>query len=1176
MTIVETVMMKRIAILLTGVLAGVASCGEMEDENVTGTETEVDSEAMTINIATSISGGIESAEATATRATGEEFEDGDKIGVYVVDLDGTGAGTGTSTGAGSGAGTLKNSGNRADNVRFTFDKGKGAWVPSQEIYWKDMKTHIDVYGYYPYTTTVSDVNNLTFTVRKDQSEGADNGGQAGYDASDLLWGKAEDVAPTGKVIMLPFTHRLSKVHVSLEKGSGFKDDEWTAAAKEVIILNTNRIASIDIATGAVIASGNDRETGIIPIKDGDSFNAIVVPQSIPSGTTFISITVAGVSYKFTLNEILRLSSSKQYNFTIEVNKRGEGDFEFIPKINGISEWESDDTQRDLSTREYVVVNVDVPGTLDECIQAAGKDPTSIKNLKLTGNVNARDFAFIKAKMNSLQAINMKEVQIKKCENGDLNGLGVSYKGGMDDELPFGAFSEEVDLLHVVLPDRLKVIGEGAFLGSGISGPLVIPEGVIEIKNSAFSRCSSIGRLSLPSTLVKIGSYAFFYSSISETLSLPSALEYIGDYAFDNCTSLYGDLHLPDNLTYIGRGAFITCQNLTGSLTIPKGINEIQGAVFSECSSMDGTLKLHDGITKIGADAFNGCCFKGELILPKNLTVIEKGAFADCTFNGTLSLPDKLVKIGNGAFEGNDRLTGILYFPESLISLGTSVFGGCCNLEGIVLPENFDFLPSGTFNGCYGLNKIVCKNEIPPQVAPDAFLGVPKDNFTVEVPESSVHQYQVSDGWSDFKRISAYRNLVITPRVATALNTKATRTLTLRADEKWFVESQPDWVRLSQTEGSGKATLSVTFTQMPEGASREGDIVIKLRDKDYSTVCHVTQYDYDYAEDQIITIQKALKGDGVNLMFLGDGYSAKDIHEGAMERDISAAVEHFFSVEPYKSYRKYFNVYTGVAVSQESGIGGVNTIIHNRFNTTSRDIGTIGCRTEYDYQKIFEYAAKAPSISKDNIGKTLVVMVLNTSEYDGTTYMFDDSSAISFCPVGEGCNGDDFRGMILHEAGGHGFGKLADEDIRFNGFATSDAINAISIARARGWYENISTTSNTDRVPWSHLINHEKYRSIVDVFEGGFSYTRGVYRSEYNSCMNNSIPYFSTISRESIVRRILKYAGEEFDFSDFVDKDRIVNAPETATGNAVSSLQAGRAKTHHHNSPVFMDSNISER
>lgn len=51
------------------------------------------------------------------------------------------------------------------------------------------------------------------------------------------------------------------------------------------------------------------------------------------------------------------------------------------------------------------------------------------------------------------------------------------------------------------------------------------------------------------------------------------------------------------------------------------------------------------------------------------------------------------------------------------------------------------------------------------------------------------------------------------------------------------------------------------------------------------------------------------------------------------------------------------------------------------------------------------------------------------------------------------------------------------------------------------------------------------------------HNRGVYRSEQNSCMNNDIPYYSTISREAIVKRIMQYAGEEYTFEKFVANDK---------------------------------------
>ena len=37
-------------------------------------------------------------------------------------------------------------------------------------------------------------------------------------------------------------------------------------------------------------------------------------------------------------------------------------------------------------------------------------------------------------------------------------------------------------------------------------------------------------------------------------------------------------------------------------------------------------------------------------------------------------------------------------------------------------------------------------------------------------------------------------------------------------------------------------------------------------------------------------------------------------------------------------------------------------------------------------------------------------------------------------------------------------------------------------------------------------------------------------------MNNNIPYYNAISREAMVKRIMKYAGEEYSFEVFKAKD----------------------------------------
>ena len=1159
-------------IVAAAILTGLATCS-VEEYSF---RTEPDAEEPGL---ITISGEI--SQVYQTRADDSGFADKDQIGVYIVDYNG------------SSAGTLRNNGNRADNVKFTFDEAAYKWTSSRDIYWKDKETHIDVYGYYPYAS-VENVNEYAFEVQKDQSTEALNSKMGGYEASDFLWGKAENAAPTDRIVRLSFSHRMAGVRVTLVKGTGFSDAEWSEASKEVLILNTRRKAVVDLATGVVTASGEAGGTGIIPYRKGKDFRAVVVPQEITEGTPLISVTVGGISYKF--NRGIVFNPSKQHNFTITVNKRAPGDFEFKVSDESITAWENDDVSHDATTREYIVINVETPGTLDKCIEAAGKDVAKVKNLKVTGAINARDFAVMRHLMPVLQSLNLKEVQIKAAEGGYVikgdDGYETSlYESGRDDEIPEHALSDKKSLLHLVLPDKITRVCYGAFGGcTNLTGSLTVPEGVTCLESGSFAGLKSMtGSLSLPESLLRIegdrvagGGGAFNASGFVSELHLPSKLEYIGNWAFDGCLSLYGELRLPETLTYIGECAFINCRSLSGSITIPQQITNISDYVFCGCEGLNGTLTLHDDITSIGVNAFENCRFKGELVLPKSLISIGSDAFSGCDFSGQLVLPDNLVSIGFSAFLHCWRLSGILEIPDNVISIGSGTFAGCRSLEGVILPEGLETILDrtdgyGAFEDCFGINKIVCKGTIPPYIQSGAFDGVSKDNFTVEVPESAVIQYQAAPGWSDFKRISAYRNLSVRPNVATALNTKVTRELVLDADEEWIVESAPNWVILSQKEGKGKTVVKAEFLQMPNGSNREGKIVFKLKDKDYRTTCYLTQYDYTYAEDEIITLHKAAKGNGINIVFLGDGFNAKDISEGLLMKDIQEAVGHFFSIEPYKTYKEYFNVYTGIAVSPESGIGGVNTIIYNRFNTSAKGGVTLGGRNgESDYNEIFKYACKAPTVNEGNLNQTLIIIVPNTSDYGGICYMYDGGEAIAYCPMSDYGYPLDFRGVIQHEAGGHGFGKLGDEYIYHNAFIDACSctccghVDEFNGAKAKGWYENLSLTGKMDEVPWSHLIFNERYGKIVDIYEGGFMHSRGVYRSEYNSCMNNDIPYYSTISREAIVKRIMEYAGEEYSFEKFAANDKIEAQPETASAATKASPFSFSVSggTHQHG-PVFM-------
>ena len=1067
-----------------------------------------------------------------TRVNDNGFCDGDVMGVYIVDYNG------------STPGTLQVSGNRGDNVRHTFDEDAYKWNSAYDLYWKDKHTPIDVYGYYPFGSPES-IDAYPFTVQRDQSTESKDGEMGGYEASDFLWGKVENVAPTTSVIRLPMRHRMANARVTLVEGTGFAAGEWAQTDKIVLAANLVRESTINLADGTVTPAGEVEQTMTVPSRNGDEWRAIVVPQTVPSGVTLFSITIGGVPYKFSKNEAFTYVAGKMNNFSIRVNKKAaSGQYVLTLISESITPWENDLVSHDGSSRQYIIIN-STAGHLKDSIVAANKDYTQVKNLKITGEINTQDFYFMRDEMDNLQALNLKEVAVSGSfgDNSYYKWYNVAEAGEEDGVIPEQALNGKRSLLSIVLPDKLEGIGYSAFGScSNLTGSLTIPEGVTRIAYGAFSGCTSMtGTLSLPSTLEFLGNCSFMSCNFNCDLILPDKLKYLGGIAFYENSYLSGTLMLPDGLEYIGASAFYGCRNITGDIKIPQKITNIESGTFQEMGC-NGTLILHDGITNIGERAFSSTPLRGELTLPKNLVTLGEYAFSGCNFSGNLIIPKGLLIINDGVFYYNSRLTGIVEFPENILSIGTNAFAGCRNIEGLVIPASVENIFGSAFENCFYIGSIVCKGEMPARVASSAFNGVPKDNFTLEVPEAAVPQYQTAPGWNGFKRIAAHHELVCRPSLACALNTESTQTLIVDAEGEWEVASKPDWCELSQTSGGGKTEVTLTIKALAKGSgNREGEIVFKLKDEDYTHKCTVSQYDYEYDEDEWLALQTATRGNngGINIVILGDGYDAEDIANGDYLANMKQQIEYFFGVEPYTTYRDYFNVYTAFPLSQESGVGTVNTIRNNRFNTKY----TGGAGLKADNDEIFSYTLNAPTVNESNLNQTLIIIVPNSTDYGGITQMWTDGSAIAFCPLSTDDYPFDSRGVIQHEAGGHGFGKLGDEYIYHNAFidfcgcSCCGHVDGFNQAKANGWYDNLSLTGKMHEVPWSHLIFDSRYSDLVDIYEGGFMHSRGVFRSEQNSCMNNNIPYYSTISRESIVKRIKRYAGETYSFEEFVANDK---------------------------------------
>ena len=1048
-------------------------------------------------------------------AVDEGFCTGDQVGVYIVNYDG------------ETPGTLKLEDNQADNVRFSYNEN-GDWVSDYDVFYKDNDTKVDFYGYYPYADPTS-IEAYPFEVAKDQSKAAEHGQMATYEASDFLWAKTTKVTPTSSKVILTFHHMMSSARVRFTQGSGWEDAaEYAAATKEVLVNSTIRKSIIDLSTGVVTPQGDAPLDGIVPMNDNGDFRAIVVPQTVPAGKTLLTITVGGVPRNYVRDVDTEYLPGKITNFDLAIKKiPATGEYEIELLGVNITAWEADNVSHGEDAREYVVVNNAVPGDLEKTIvERLEMDPTKIKNLKLLGKITTADYDFMRTKMTGLQRLNLKEVE------SVVDGVYA---------IPASAFVDKKSLVKCVLPDRLERIEHKAFESTSLAGTLLLPEGLKFV--SGFSR-TNITNVIFPTTLEEIGGsdvtkHAFYEcKSLMCEISFPASLRKIGTYAFFR-SALSGNITLPDALEDIGDYAFADCSALSGSLAIPNKIKKISHSAFANCG-FTGTLTFSPGLEEIGSLAFSGTKFKGELNIPSSVLIIGSSAFSRTTFNGALVLPKELISLGSSAFNACWRLSGVVEIPENIISVPQSVFSGCTGLEGIKLHKDIEVIEASAFNNCTGVYSIVCEAKNPPTINVNSFNGVAKDNFTLEVPEASVNLYKNASNWREFKRIAAHREFSISRSLYRTLNDEHSKTFTLRAPsgENWSIESKPDWVIVSPASGTGKMDVTVTTNALAKGSSnRTGEIVFLLDGKDYRTRMTVEQYNYQYGDGDMITLQEATKGNGVNIVLMGDCFDAKDISEGKYLKAMQDAYSYFFDIEPYLTYKDYFNVYGVFGMSPDSGMGTVNTIREARFGSQY----TLNEGVSPNFETAFAAACLAPI--NDDVAHTLIIMIENSAEYSGLCYMWGDGSAVAVVPMSTDPAPYDFRGLVHHEAGGHGFGKLADEYIYHNAFIQSCSCACCSHAdevkayQSYGFYSNISLSGDMQSVPWAHMIYDPQYSNTVDVYEGAFFHTRGVFRSEPTSCMHNNIPYYNAISREAMVKRIKKYAGEAYSFDEFKANDK---------------------------------------
>lgn len=177
--------------------------------------------------------------------------------------------------------------------------------------------NIDLYAIHPYSETASLTTPVDFSVLANQAD------KTNFLNSDLLYAIRTNQPRTPSPVSLVFSHKLSKVDITIETNDGLD----LSTLNTVAVLNTLPSTTIDMLNGNITAASGTAATirayGVagspetrVSVSD---IHAIVVPQTIPSGTPLFRFNIGQQAYVYTTTAAFTFVGGSQHKVKLTLS-----------------------------------------------------------------------------------------------------------------------------------------------------------------------------------------------------------------------------------------------------------------------------------------------------------------------------------------------------------------------------------------------------------------------------------------------------------------------------------------------------------------------------------------------------------------------------------------------------------------------------------------------------------------------------------------------------------------------------------------------------------------------------------------------------------------------------------------------------------------------------------------